>query len=259
MAQANLLLKKLESLKFEFGPQAAAEKTRCLEGLKSAELNTADQVSRLHEMLCFMQAWPDDAAVASLAESMLDRFDSRRDLKRHAAELANTGIAGTAIHFSFYAVTAKWLAARWPDRLQIDWDAFENAAILERFLSLLGTYSETPALDSFAFELPAWIDRLKGPFETDAIYVIRRLAALVANDFVFEQLYEELDVPLILSPGRDVPSRTRTGMTSRRSSTKARPWTVRGPLCMTRSSARLSRRSWSAARRVSAWWISPTP
>ena len=209
MANAMLGLKQLESLKYEFGPQAAKQKKTCLQVLKSAQLKTADQVTRLHEILCFMQAWPDDEALRSSVDSMLARFDRRGDLRRHADDLANTGIAGTPVHFSFYAVTALWLAERWPGQLHIDWEEFENAATVERFLNLLASYSETPALESIPLELPDWINRLKGPQETDAVFVIKRLAVLISNEFLHEHLYDELDIPLSLTPGPGVPNRTR--------------------------------------------------
>ena len=209
MASAAFDLKQLESLKYDFGPQAAKQKEACLQVLKSTRVKTSDQITRLHEILCFIQAWPDDAAILSLADSMLASFDQRRDLKTHAAELRNTGIAGTSIHFSFYAVTALWLANRWPDEVHVSWEDFENTATLERYLHLLASYSETPALESVAMELPDWISRLKGPDETDAIFVIRRLAVLVSNEFLHEHLYDELDIPLVLAPGPGVPNRTR--------------------------------------------------
>ena len=202
-------LKRLESLRFEFGSMAAEEKTRCLKALQLTRLKNADQVARLHDVLCFIQAWPDNRAVLSLAERMLDGFDRRPDLRRHAEELTNTGIAGTSTHFSFYAATARWLADRWPDRLHIDWEAFENAAVMERYLSLLASYSETQGLDSVVMELPDWIHRLKGVHETDALFVLRRLAALIPDEFLRDELYEELDLPLILAHGPAVPTRTR--------------------------------------------------
>jgi len=209
MANATLCLQQLESLKFEFGPPAARQKKDCLRVLKPAQLKNADQISRLHEILCFMQAWPDDDGILSSVEAMLARFDRRRDLKQHAEQLTNSGIAGTSINFGFFAVTAKWLADRWPDHVHIDWEAFDEAETLERYLNHLASYAETPGLESIVMELPDWINRLKGPRETDAAFVIKRLAVLITNEFLHEQLYDELDIPLILAPGSGVPSRTR--------------------------------------------------
>jgi hypothetical protein len=202
-------LKQLESLKLEFGPPAATQKKIFLQVLKSAQLSSADQITRLHEILCFMQAWPDDEEILSSVDAILARFDQRSDLKRRADELTNTGIAGTPINFRFYAVTAQWLADRWPDQLHIDWEDFENAEKLERYLTLLATYSEMLGLESISMELPDWINRLKGPHETGAVFVIKRLTVLFSNEFLHEQLCDELDIPLILSPGSGVPNRTQ--------------------------------------------------
>src|SRR3989304_3937276 len=139
---------------------------------------------------------------------MLARFDQRRDLKRHAEELLNTGIVGTPIYFRFFAVTARWLADRWPDQIRIDWEDFENAEDFEPYLNLIASYSELPGLESVEMELPDWINRLKGPHETDAFFVIRRLAMLISNELLHEYLCDQLDIPLILAPGSGVPSRT---------------------------------------------------
>ena len=204
----SLTLKKLESLKFEFGPQAAEQKRNCLQRLKSSQLSSAEQITRLHEVLCFLQAWPDDDAVLSLVDAILDRFAQRHDLKRRVEELTNTGIAGCPISFRFFAVTAQWLANCWPDHLHIDWEDFENRETLERYLNLMATYSEALGLEDIAMDLPDWIDCLKGPLETDACFVIKRLSVLFADPFLHEQLCDELDIPLTLSPGPGVPSRT---------------------------------------------------
>ncbi|NIM08978.1 MAG: hypothetical protein GTO53_07485 [Planctomycetales bacterium] len=209
MANTLFCLRQLESLKFEFGPPAAGQKKACLQLLKRAELKNANQILRLHEVLCFMQAWPDDEEILTSVEAMLAHFERRRDLRQHADEMVNSGIAGTFIHFSFYAGMAKWLAAGWPTQIQIDWEVFEKTASLERYLSQLASYAETAGLESLDLELPAWINRLKGPGETDAVFIIQRLAALIRNEFLHEQFYDELDIPLILAPGPGVPNRTR--------------------------------------------------
>lgn len=208
MAKGLLGLQQLESLKYEFGRQAAKQKKVCLQVLKSAQLKNADQITRLHEILCFMQVWPDNDVILSSVDAMLARFGHRRDLKRYADKLINSGISGTPINFSFYAVTAQWLADRWPDQIHIDWEAFDNAETFEAYLELLVSYSETPGLDSIEMELRDWINRLKGPHETDALFVIRRLEVLISNEFLHEILCDKFEIPLILAPGSDVPNRT---------------------------------------------------
>ena len=68
---------------------------------------------------------------------MLDRFDTRSDLRRHRKRLVDTGIAGTTIHFRFYWITACWLARHWPSQLAVDWADLEHPDRLERLLPLL--------------------------------------------------------------------------------------------------------------------------
>ena len=119
------------------------------------------------------------------------------------------GIAGTRIFFSFYAAAARWLVDRWPGQIQIDWEELENTERLENYLAYLVSYSETPAIDNVDLEFPDWINRLKGPNETDAAFLIRRLARITSNEFLRDAIYEEIGIPLTVVPGPDTPSRTR--------------------------------------------------
>ena len=101
-------------------------------------------------MLCFLRAYPNDADVLAGVEGMLEAFEKRGDLRRHRDALVNTGIAGTSIHFSFFAATAIWLARRWGAHLTIDWDDFDRSDRLEHILPLLALYGET------------WLGRARG-------------------------------------------------------------------------------------------------
>jgi hypothetical protein len=139
---------------------------------------------------------------------MLEGFSARGDLRRFRQRLADTGIAGTDIHYRFYWVTAGWLALHWPDHLSIDWPELDKPEELLGMLDLLMPYSETPALDQVDYSLREWVERLKGPEETDATFLIRRFAALTATAPVRERIYEQFDLPLTLIPGPGTPTRT---------------------------------------------------
>ncbi|MFQ5961107.1 MAG: hypothetical protein ACE5MG_06900, partial [Candidatus Methylomirabilales bacterium] len=167
------------------------------------------QTLRLHEILCFLRAYPDDRDIHAQVERMLAGFADRADLRSHRAALVDTGIAGTPIRYPFFWFTARWLARRWPDRLSIDWANFDNRHKLEEILHLLLPYCETPALDELKFPPRDWIHRLKGSTETDAAFLIRRFETLRADSFGRERIYEDLDIPIRLAPGPDTPARTR--------------------------------------------------
>ena len=139
----------------------------------------------------------------------MERFAKRGDLRRHAGELADSGVAGAPIYYSFFWPTARWLARKWPDKLSIDWPAFKKKEGLIDFLHLLLPYSETPALDMLDHTVRKWMQELKGPGESDAAFLIRRFDALRADPQIRETLFESFDVPIKLTAGTDTPARTR--------------------------------------------------
>ena len=202
-------LRELAAARLTFGPAAAGRRRECLTALERASLPRAGDVERLHELLCFARAYPDDRRTLALTERLLTDFARRPDLRRHAAALEDSGIAGTRICFRFFAETARWIARRWPERLHLDWDALADTALLETLLPLLGAAAESPALEEYDYGLRGWIQRLKGPRETDAAFLVRRLAQCVPDSFLHEKLGDFMDVPFRFESGPDTPSRTR--------------------------------------------------
>ncbi|HVP14316.1 MAG TPA: hypothetical protein VMS88_02155, partial [Terriglobales bacterium] len=203
------MLRRLERLRLAFGPAPASEKKALVAALEPLPLRSAREVLRLHEALAFARAYPDDAALLARVERMLARFDRRPDLRRFRDALADSGIAGTVIRYPFYSQTAQWLARRWPDRLAIDWRTFAKADDLEDLLPLLAHVAESPGLDEYDYGTRGWVRRLAGPRTSEAAFVIRRLAALRADPFLREKIHDRLDLPVVLAPGPDTPTRTR--------------------------------------------------
>ena len=202
------ILDALERLKTSFGPPFASQKLEGLRKLERLRLPDARQVERLHELLCFWRAYPDDRGVAATVERLLFAFARRRDLRRHAGALENSGIAGTTMRFRFFAPTARWLARRWPGQLAVNWETFENTERLATLLPLVVHLAEIPALDEIDRTARQWIHRMKGPRESEAAFLVRRLANLPMNDAAREILYDDLDPPLLLRPGANTPNRT---------------------------------------------------
>ena len=203
------LLRELVGLKTEFGGNVSRRKLELLSTLLGGRLARAADVLALHEQLCFMRAYPDDAAVLQRVEQLLHGFDRRADLRRFAERLADSGIAGTPTHYAFYAPTAGWLARRWGDRLHIDWRHFANAAQLNELVQLFALWAETPGLDESSDGAREWIERMRGPNETDAAFLVRSCAGLDASEPLAHHVYDKLDPPLRLVAGPDTPSRTR--------------------------------------------------
>ena len=205
---ASQALASLESIAREFGPGIGRRKRALLVRLEHASLPDAAAVERLHEVASFLLAYPDDARVHRAASRLLTEFAARRDLQRLAPELVNSGIAGTAIEYRFFSKMARWLASRWPERMAIDWEQLDDTALLEALLPLLAHPAEAPALDEYDLGLRGWLDRMKGPGESDAAFLVRAIASLPAAWPLRAVLQDALDVPMSLAWGPSGPTRT---------------------------------------------------
>jgi len=204
----DVLLGQLHRLKAVYQEESTASKIAILKKLEQRELNRPSAVKRLHDILCYLAAYPDNRQVHSFARRMLKGYPDRRDVKRFRRRLANTGIAGTTTHYSFFAPTALWLASRWPNYVTVDWAELTETDMIEELLRLLAAYAESPGLDEAGYSVRQWVELLKGPGETDAAFLIRRFGSLELDTFLWELLYNRLNLPIDLAPGATTPSRT---------------------------------------------------
>jgi hypothetical protein len=203
------ILTALERSKDRYGAGCAEGKLALLGRLERAELRSARAVRRLHEVLCFLRAYPDDARVLAGAERMLARFSGRADLRRAREALTDTGIAGTPIRYRFFWSTVRWLARRWPDRIEIDRSESEVADKLASVLPLLVTWAEAGALKELDPPAFAAIDRLRARGESAAAFFVRRIDAMPGDAFTREAFHDAIEPTYELKSGPDTPSRTR--------------------------------------------------
>lgn len=211
-ASNSRLVSELGRLRYDFSLSGTERRLQIFETLERGHLPRANEIHALHESLCWALAFPESEAVRLTATRLLHAFADRKDLGQHRRELADSGIAGTTLYFRFYWLTAIWLVKQGHgSRLSIDWKDFENKDKLEGLWHLLLPFTETAGLDALAYGARKWIERLKGPDETDAEFVIRRFDALRVPVQHKEKLYEDLDIPMILAPGPGTPARTRDG------------------------------------------------
>ena len=205
---ASTPLASLERHRFAFDAAAADTKLGLLKQLARTRLGSARAVMRLHEALCLIRAYPDNAAVLAQVQAMLEGFAGRADLRAHRATLADSGIAGTPIHYRFFAGQAQWLGQHWPDQLRLDRDDSDAEPRIARALPPLLTLAEAHALAGL--KLPGYValDRLRGCNQTDAVFLLRRIAVMPGNGFTREAYSDTLDASFVLVPGPDTPSRT---------------------------------------------------
>jgi len=75
--KAELLVRQIEKLRISFGRQSAIKKLRLLQQLKLIVITDATLLKNCHDLLCFLRAYPDDAAVLKLVEGELQSFGKR--------------------------------------------------------------------------------------------------------------------------------------------------------------------------------------
>lgn len=187
-------LRALERLRNVYHRRSGPEKLALLRVLERTRLGTAPEVERLHEMLCFLRAYPDDARTLARVQRMLKGFARRADLRAQGEGLENSGIAGTAIRYPFFWPSARWLAREWPRHLTLDrLDRTADRAIG----ALFGVRS--------GFDV---LERIRARSLTDAVTFIRLVERMPGDAFAREAFYDAIEPVLELRPGRDSPSRT---------------------------------------------------
>jgi len=201
-------LTEFEQAKTRYGEGCAEAKLALLGELEGARLRSARAVVRLHDVLCFLRAYPDEARVLAQAERMLEGFHRRADLRRHRTALADSGIAGTAIRYRFFWPTLQWLARRWPRRLVLDRGDKEPPERIRAALPLLVTEAERAWLKASGVSAFEALDRFRARTETDAVFLARRIAAMPGDTFTREAYSDAIDAAYRLDPGTDTPSRT---------------------------------------------------
>jgi hypothetical protein len=199
-------LARLERIRDDFSPGAGARKLGALRVLAKARLATAGQVRRLHEVLCFLRAFPDSAAVLQQVVSMLEEFEARRDLRTQRDALADSGIAGTSISYPFFYPTACWLGERWPGAFRLDRSDTVADESIGKVLPALLTPLEAHGLRESHLGGYAALDAVRGT-RTDATFFVERIAALPGDESTREALYDLVNPSCVLD-GAGTPSRT---------------------------------------------------
>ena len=190
-----------EQLKRSFG---ANEKklTQILRELAAAQPADAESLIRLHETLLFFRAYPPSLVLQKKLEEILKGFaqqvEKLRDADVDLSPLDNpevSGIVSGSVTTNFSYRIARWLTARFPNQVSIDWDWFEEedrfGAIMPRFLPLLADDAMVEAHVPFRQWLKAACGR-----ENELVWLLRQFASLQVSEKERAELYDSLKLHL---------------------------------------------------------------
>lgn len=193
------VLAELEELKRHFG-DSDAQIPRALKLLSKSRLTDADSLIRFHETLLFFRAYPPSAVVLKQVEAILKTFAQRVSKLRAAdADLSPlddpevSGIARTSVTSNFSYTIVRWLVARFPTRISIDWDWFEDeerfGAAMPRFLPLI----EEDAMVEAHVPYQDWLRAAKGR-ANELVWLIGRFESLKIAEKAKAELYDSLKI-----------------------------------------------------------------
>jgi hypothetical protein len=197
MTRATKALDDLEESKRRFG-EGDAKIRRALRVLSKSKLTDADSLIRFHETLLFIRAYPPNATVAKQVERILKDFGSQvQELSEKDADLSPlddpevSGIAGGSVTSNFSYAIVRWLVAKYPAQISIDWDWFEEedrfGATMPRFLPLL----EDDAMVEAHVPYREWLRAAKGR-RRELVWLIERFESLPFSDKTKASLYDSL-------------------------------------------------------------------
>src|SRR3989441_1199789 len=187
------------------------QKGALLEALEGCVIRHPGTLLRLHETLCFLQAYPDDAQILVLVDGALETFPARVERlgRRAQRRLHDSGVANTTLDYPFAFPMARWLARHFPHETEIAWAGFADEDRLDETLSLLATTAEGDAFSEGGMGWRQWLQVAKGD---------RRLTDLQLLLEVFERarlpeetrdwLFESVGLPILWRPRGAGGSRT---------------------------------------------------
>ena len=193
------LVAKLGEVAPEYTRGARAEKRRLLAALQATRVRDPAALLRLHESLCFLQAYPDDPETLGLVDRLLAEFPARtRGLDRRRLDrLRDSGVAGSTLEYPYGLPLSRWLAARLGRHADVGWASVGDMERIAEALDLLVTPSESDAFSEGGFTVRQWLDVARaGRGLTDLGVLVEAFDRAPLDAGVRDWLYESLRLPV---------------------------------------------------------------
>jgi hypothetical protein len=209
-------LDRLAGLKCRFEPSDSLRAQKLLAQIGRRRFPDAASLIRFHELLLFLRAYPRTLEMRRLTEELLASFHKRvTNLRASGAEFSAfadppvSGIAGTAFSAIWGYDIARYLAARYPSRIEIDWEGYEGEAQLVSVLKSFLPLFEDGAYVVYPVPYLAWIRAAKRLNETDLAWLLRHFEHLSIDERAKGSLFDSLKLWIHWKLGNSPATRTR--------------------------------------------------
>ena len=155
---------RLASVSRTFGAAAASEKLDLLQVVLDARRLPARDLRSLHDLLCFLRAFPDDARVLRRVVELIGQLRARVATLpdgEQTPSLADDGFPGAVNHHVFSYPTVRRMLAAVPGCFEVDLDELEDQRALHNALVLFMTNNENQGLDDIGLTFGEWLDRAR--------------------------------------------------------------------------------------------------
>src|SRR5580693_7677085 len=201
----NDLLTHLESAKNQFNPGRSTKIQKLLTQLSKLQLDP-HHLTRFHESLLFLRAFPHAPSQIPRVENLLNTFHQRIEkLSELHGDMSlfddfdTSGIAGTTMQDTLSFDVAQWLARRIPRNVEIAWNDYwddyqaerARSATWPRFIPLLEEDADVEA----NIPWPLWLDAARGR-QNALRWLLNRFAQLLLPAPRRTELYDSLRLPL---------------------------------------------------------------
>ena len=197
------LLDHLSDVKNRFTPADRHKKADCLRALQTVEILDASSLIQLHEILCFLRAYPDDPEILALTEDALAKFALRVDLVQansssaERKKLRDSGIVHTTVYYPYPYEMARWLVEHFPQDVELDWEDESGLDKVRAILPFVVTYLENDALDDERVSLWEWMKAAKGSSQvSDLQWLLNALNRSTLPPEVVRHLYNDAELLL---------------------------------------------------------------
>src|SRR2546429_4499277 len=213
------LLDRLAGLMRRFEPGDSLRVEKLLAQLGRRRFPDAASLIRFHEILLFLRAYPHTPGIRRSSEGLLASFHKRvtrlRELGEDMSAFVDprvSGIAGTAFSAIWSYDIARYLAVRYPSRVEIDWEGYEGeeqlVSVLKSFLPLF----EDGAYVVYPVPYLTWIHaarRRNEKGETDLAWLLRQFEHLSIPEREKANLFDSLKLWIHWKLGNSPSTRTR--------------------------------------------------
>jgi hypothetical protein len=211
MSRGRRLVEALAAAASRYSPEDRPRKRALLEDLEGCAVRDAGTLLRLHETLCFLQAYPDDSKILELVDRALQTFAARVGRLGDAAcrRLHDSGVTNSTLDYPFGFPMARWLVARFPRQTEVAWAGFADEDRLDETLSLLATPAEGDAFSEGGMGWRQWIRVAKGGRRlTDLQLILEVFERTRLPEETRDWLFESLGLPILWRPQGAGGSRT---------------------------------------------------